>query len=170
MRILATKIKTIFFLILALCAVSAAAYADYDTSKWVPAQGYMLVEDQYGAVNAIRFREYREFATKADPIKYTETFRCVHEGIEKFIPVKEIKSIKLALTPKQFAAALSMDRFRNLVLAMKDHRMYHVSVHDDMGFSLNNTQHLELHYFDPITQTYKVGGFDTKKIREIVFE
>jgi len=153
---------------LLLLAATAFAMGGYKDLLWIDAKGHAIHVIADGTTTLTSFLRYREVRLENSNRKPGH-FVCTQDGIEKQIPVREIRSIKLALSAEQFSGSPRSDRLSRLILTMKDGESFEVLVKDNMAFGLCNDESIEFKYWDPVTEQFLFGGFNGSSLREIRF-
>ena len=160
-------------LLLTVCLLMAGSLAyglgGYKDLLWIDARGYIIHVTADGSTTLTSFLRYREVRYEKNTRKPGH-FVCVQDGIEKQIPVRDIRCIKLALDMEDLEESPYADRLQRIILTMKNGESFHARVASTIGRALSNDEYLMLKYWDPVTQQFTFGGFNGNTIREIRFE
>ncbi len=156
-------------LVMILSCGSLLASGGYDQLYWIDAKGYILHQTEAQGGEITSFIQYRQYSQTGDKVK-PGYFKCIRNGMEFQIAVKEIKQIRLKNSMDNLKVMLGSDKYKQLILILRDGRSFDVSVTANMGESLANHPYIELKYYNPVTKKYEFGGFAGNTIREINFE
>lgn len=137
---------------LCLLIVQPAAAAE---KVWIEAQGYVLYQDERGDMIRKNFTAYRDvlFPDKTKEIGY---FLCEYERIISQIPVKDITSIR-------------KDPMSKSVWIRANGKEYHAVITQDLSYALTNMKHVEMRYYNNITQREETGFILGLNLHEIHF-
>ncbi|MFW5733973.1 MAG: hypothetical protein ACOCWR_02835 [Oceanidesulfovibrio sp.] len=143
---------TTLLLLAGLCLlfVQPAAAAD---KEWIEAHGYVLYQDERGDMVQKKFTAYRDvfFPKKTKQIGY---FLCEYERIISQVPVKDIRYIR-------------KDPLSKSIWISTNGKEYHAVISQDLAYALTNMKHVEMRYFNEITQKEEIGfilGIDLHEI------
>lgn len=141
----------------------------YKDLLWIDAKGYAVHVIADGNTTLTSFLRYREVRNEPSARKPGH-FVCTQDGIEKQVPVREIRSIKLALSAEEYGKSPRSDRLTRLILTMKNGESFKVWVKENMAHGLCNDDNLVIKYWDPVSQRFQFGAFNGFTLREIRFE